>query len=146
MNLNSSDVMIEHENRGSPKFNMCCFCSSVPGHETSVTPGGVDMNYAGPSTHGPAPAPSSTGGGGLACLNEQEQARIRELYDASRSLDEPMEKEVGWRSFLTSFSLPQPRFSSTYIRVERCAAPNLGASMSNITFLTPITPMSTHKC
>ena len=87
-----------------------------------MTPGGVDMNYAGPSTHGPAPAPSSTGGGGLACLNEQEQARIRELYDASRSLDEPMEKEVGWRSFLTSFSLPQPRFSSTYIRVERCAA------------------------
>ena len=72
-----------------------------------MTPGGVDVNYAGPSTHGPAP--SSTGGGGLACLNEQEQARIRELYDASRSLDEPMEKEVGWRSFLTSFSLTQPR-------------------------------------
>ena len=96
-------------------------CSSVPMHETSVTPGGVDVNYAGPSTHGPAPAPSSTGGGGLACLNELEQARIRELYDASRSLDEPMEKEVGWRSFFTSFSLTQPRFSSTYFQVERCA-------------------------
>ena len=27
-------------------------------------------------------------------LNEQEQDRIRELYQASRSLDEPMEKEV----------------------------------------------------
>ena len=74
--------MIEHENLRSTKVNQrshqrVVFCSSVPGHETSVTPGGVDVNYAGPSTHGPAPAPSSTGGGGLACLNEQEQARIR---------------------------------------------------------------------
>ena len=31
-------------------------------------------------------------------LNEQEQDRIRELYQASRSLDEPMEKEVQFHS------------------------------------------------
>ena len=37
-------------------------------------------------------------------LNEQEQDRIRELYQASRSLDEPMEKEVTTCLFLKQTS------------------------------------------
>lgn len=50
---------------------------------TPTTPGAAAINYS------QNMAPPSA----VVVLNDQEQARIKELYDASRSLDEPMEKE-----------------------------------------------------